>query len=52
MAASTRTETSRETYVLADKVAASREFGDTLNRRRFGRGRRRPATGAESTDAI
>jgi integrase/recombinase XerD len=36
-------EASRELYVLADKVAASRKFGDTLNRRRFARGRRRLA---------
>lgn len=39
-------ETSRELYVLADKITASRKFGDALNRRRFGRGRRRPATNA------
>ncbi|WP_428667638.1 tyrosine-type recombinase/integrase [Reyranella sp.] len=32
-------ETSRDLYVLADKIAASRKFGETLNRRRFRRGK-------------
>jgi integrase/recombinase XerD len=45
-------ECSRELYIHADEIAASRKFGHTLNGRRFRRGRRRPASGAESTDAI
>lgn len=46
-----QSESSRNLYVLADKIDASREFGEALDRRRFRRRRRRPATNdAESAD--
>lgn len=35
-------ETSRDLYVLADKISVSRKFGDALNRRRFRRARAVP----------
>lgn len=41
-------ESSRELYVWADKIDASRKFGDVLDRSRFGR-RRRPSRNAGSS---